>query len=268
MTTDQSLMDLGAHCSVCRQLDFLPFTCPHCQLTLCAAHQKVDAHHCDHNPFTQERPLSPPTNLPSTKTLFPDRSRHKEALDAEMARLQANPKPTSLATTKSSAMDWVRKRLAKAQPMFTGTGRAGVKVGTAGASVSTAKALTALRRDAKGDSRVVPADRIHVWALFVSDVELDALAETLPVWISKKWPVGRALDVLAAALRVKNVNNVAEAQAQRLGICRLLRKGEKPGGTGSTPDELMAVNTSGRCEKEFREGDTVYLVRGNAQTLS
>ena len=39
----------GAHCSVpdCKQQDFLPFTCDHCERKFCLAHRTYEAHDCE-----------------------------------------------------------------------------------------------------------------------------------------------------------------------------------------------------------------------------
>lgn len=41
--------DLGKHCdeSICKQLDFLPFTCEHCKGTFCKDHREVKNHSCN-----------------------------------------------------------------------------------------------------------------------------------------------------------------------------------------------------------------------------
>lgn len=39
-----SLLSIGKACSICSTVDFLPFNCPHCSLTLCRAH--VQIHQC------------------------------------------------------------------------------------------------------------------------------------------------------------------------------------------------------------------------------
>ncbi|ODQ79211.1 hypothetical protein BABINDRAFT_26961, partial [Babjeviella inositovora NRRL Y-12698] len=267
---DQSIMDIGKHCQYCNQLDFLPFTCPHCKLTLCLDHQKVDAHKCAENPFEKTRSVSPVSHLPSSKTLFPDRSKHKEQLDKEIAYLQANPKPTSLATSNSTPLQRVRKFLSKSKDKstFKGTGIFGIKLGKAKPETTpiavypSTKEVLVLRREAKGDAKVLAADRVYVWAVFVPDAGSEAVRETIPLWISKKWPVGRALDALAALLKIRNVNNSVTDKLQRLTICRQARKGEKRIIDVDDDGELVEVSTSGRCEREFKDGDTLYVVRG------
>mmetsp|Transcript_25932 Transcript_25932/g.42570 ORF Transcript_25932/g.42570 Transcript_25932/m.42570 type:complete len:158 (-) Transcript_25932:149-622(-) len=40
------LPDLGKHCELCRQLDFLPFECEGCSKLYCVEHRTRDAHKC------------------------------------------------------------------------------------------------------------------------------------------------------------------------------------------------------------------------------
>ena len=46
------LPTLGAQCGLpsCRQLDFLPIACPHCERTFCREHVGLDAHGCEKRP--------------------------------------------------------------------------------------------------------------------------------------------------------------------------------------------------------------------------
>ena len=39
-------MDIGNHCNLCRQIDFLPHTCSMCNKTFCSDHLAYSAHLC------------------------------------------------------------------------------------------------------------------------------------------------------------------------------------------------------------------------------
>lgn len=62
-----SLLDIGKACNVCSTVDFLPFTCPYCSLTLCRAH--VHSHQCQAGPgtaattTTEQNPTAGPSSF-------------------------------------------------------------------------------------------------------------------------------------------------------------------------------------------------------------
>ncbi|XP_037091048.1 AN1-type zinc finger protein 1-like [Pollicipes pollicipes] len=59
------LPELGRHCGLaaCRQLDFLPLVCAHCQVTFCRHHVAADVHSCDKAPQPAEADLTASTRV-------------------------------------------------------------------------------------------------------------------------------------------------------------------------------------------------------------
>lgn len=248
-----TIMDIGTHCAYCRQLDFLPFVCDGCNQEFCASHRTKLEHHC--KALLAENLASPtPEPVRVAKTgqiaaLFPDRDRDR----AKLERLLESPKPAStIKETQFRVGDVAAQTpnaFEKLKALFGAT-----KGGKSSQKTSTLRtaAVLQLRKTAVGDARVKPVDRVHLWCSYVDvssgKVPGGADSSRRGVWVSKQWPVGRAVDELAVTLRLKNVNNSSSDSLQRLAM---YMKGQEP----------VRVAASERCSR-FKEGDTVYLVRG------
>lgn len=50
------LLNIGRHCANpdCKQLDYLPLKCQHCQNYYCAEHSKPKQHSCPNQPSTED----------------------------------------------------------------------------------------------------------------------------------------------------------------------------------------------------------------------
>jgi predicted nucleic acid binding AN1-type Zn finger protein len=115
-------------------------------------------------------------------------------------------------------------------------------------AAAKAVALTAIRKNAKGDAKIPVEKRIYL------HVEAEAATTTskLPrgdFFYHRDWSVGRMLDEAARGLQVQNVNNRGVGEEQRLRVFhveggRLLEFGEKVGegvGMGNTVVLLRGV---------------------------
>ncbi|KPV73355.1 uncharacterized protein RHOBADRAFT_45930, partial [Rhodotorula graminis WP1] len=83
-------LDIGRHCSdaSCRQLDFLPFSCPSCGLPFCFEHWKPDGgHHCaSYDPALADNRI-PSCPLCSTPISFPPGTDPNGPMDAHLSSL-------------------------------------------------------------------------------------------------------------------------------------------------------------------------------------
>jgi hypothetical protein len=106
-----------------------------------------------------------------------------------------------------------------------------------------------LRAAATGDKKVPVADRVYFVAAFPRERPLDPR----PVFLSRRWTVGRAIDHLATVARAVNENNRVGGRA-RLDIYV---------GDATT---ALPVNTELQLllGAEFAEGDTIRLEREDA----
>lgn len=178
-----SLMDIGSHCEVCLQVDFLPFTCSKCNKTLCAEHREI--HEC-----TKIEPEPLPTIKPKRQ---PERTVASGRVTAPVKMHTPTPDPAAVASAskKQSALAKLRAAL-------------GVKSTSAAKSQKTAKSssLTLLKSQAKGDPAVSQENRLYVYVERPEQEYVDPITgskqtrapQTAPAYFDKTRPVGFALD--------------------------------------------------------------------------
>jgi hypothetical protein len=171
------------------------------------------------------------SHLPSSKTLFPDRSGFKVELKT------TDTVPTSI----EQRMKNNNSGLLKLKKLFE-------KRPKSSASKKIVE-ISQLKSKAKGDPKVPQSERIYVWLQVLDTKSKYEKEERHPVYISRGWPLGRALDSIATLLKVQNVNNKTQDEGLKLHLYR------------QEGDEFVKMSTSERCNV-MKDGYTVFLVRG------
>lgn len=258
--TEQGILNLGKNCAFCDQLDFLPFTCQYCKKVFCSNHRTEVAHKC---PATTNNSVKAnyrtPKNGPSAASLFPNRDADRERVNT---LLEQSPGPS---TRKSVALLRLKKFLNISPHSRSSSSK--TSIGSifgssklrqlAVASKSKTSDILLLKKSAKGDLKVTVPDRIYLWCLYISgdtDVtKIDFEKNQKPVFVSNKWPVGRALDLMADTLAISNFNNSTRDSENRLNIFKV-----KDG----VPE---LVEPSERTISTFKTGETIYLVKGSIE---
>lgn len=234
--------DAGRHCTVCQALDFLPFICRACDSPFCRDHAdraRVDGHACTAAGETEAGPsVTEPRSVSegSFKDLLPDRSG------------PVRPAPTAADTVreqkKQAGLALLRKNFpststsASASPAVSASAAASSPVPAAKPPTAAVRkvALMKLKRSAKpGDPRrtdkqVSASERRYLVAQDASS------GRTVDIWLPKvleaflnppraavltpsdvlslqDCPCGKALDLLADVLQIRNRNNDAAAPA-------------------------------------------------------
>lgn len=256
---DQGVMNIGQTCHKCQQVDFLPFYCEYCKETFCSSHRTPVLHLCTRIP-REKKPGSQKTSGPSAASLFPNREQDKLKLEQSLKSPKAsgnilghnNGRGNVMAKFAKFLSLQSTKRNAKKTSFFSTKARV----------PSRSVELANIRRAAKGDSKVSQEDRIYIYAIYINspsngdkseDIEfskLDVHEKRVPLWISKKWPVGRALDSIAERMGIQNTNNSSSDSAEKLYIFK------------SKDDKPLLMESSARCVAEVPQGETLYLVRG------
>ncbi|KAH3681870.1 hypothetical protein WICPIJ_007176 [Wickerhamomyces pijperi] len=257
------LMEIGEHCSFCGQIDFLPFKCS-CKQTFCLLHKNPESHQC---PTLKQQPSSASKSrdgttsnsfkdLPSSQSLFPDRSK---PIEIKFKTTETHPvtiQDSSSSKKSSSALEKLKR-------LFVSTNSQGKSKPKQTLNNSTKKliAVSKLKSSAKGDPKVPVTERIYITVQILKDDDKGSNSEASvmkhPLFVSRAWPVGRALDSIADILKVKNVNNRTTDTNEKLFLFKL--KGFKA--TTGEPD-LIKIETGERVIKALGDGDEVYLVRG------
>lgn len=269
----QGIIDIGKNCSMCNQLDFLPFVCEFCKHVYCSSHRTTESHHCTGAQDKKANPGSITYEGPSAASLFPDRKADKAKLESKLK----DPKPTTIlekhfrvgdvAANTPNAFSKLNRflklqRSKKSSSSSTIGKLFGKKSSSSSSSSSRVAEVAILRKTAKGDTKIPVGDRIYVWCLYInveesSDTEeqekfakINVEKDRKPVYISKNWPVGRALDSIADTLHIVNYNNSTTISKNRLNIFKL--HDEQP----------VLIEANKRAVSTFSNGDVLYLVKG------
>lgn len=269
-------MDIGKHCAFCRQIDFLPFVCEDCSKTFCANHRHREQHNCSGAKVEfQKRTPSPKSGGKTAAQLF------EEAKEPKRYE-QKNNNTTLGSVLKSDSLGGLAA-LEKVRRFVVQQGKSTKKKGTnikgfKGFFKSNATErivmVSKLKSEAKGDSKVPVSERVYCSVIVVPDGDQDYakyfgdkkhLASDFqkPFFMSRSWPVGRALDSFTTIYKIKNVNNKAVDHTQKLELFRLTRAEERAS-LKSEDDLVVPVAANGRVNKELKDGDTLYLIRGYA----
>jgi predicted nucleic acid binding AN1-type Zn finger protein len=240
MTSKTELMDIGEHCAFCGQIDFLPFKCS-CNQTFCKQHRFPEIHQCSsltRSKTLAEREQIRTDHLPPSQSLFPDRSNFK----VQLKTTEENP-TTIKGSIKPSA-------LKKLKNFFANNKKSIQKKPPQNATKKLIE-LSKLKSVAKGDEKVPATERIYIWVQVIDNEneKFDSIVKN-PVYVSRSWPMGRALDSIALSLALKNTNNRTTDESQKLNLFQ--QKG----------DEFSRLSPSSRCNT-LTNGDTVFIVRGS-----
>lgn len=243
-TGDTGIIDIGKNCSTCHRLDFLPFVCEYCKLTFCEDHRRLDSHQCKyqrrHN--NQGGQGGYRYTGPSAASLFPDNSQRKRQQELKFVASQL-PEPINASQSlPKSALQRFKWFIDKNLTLAT------LKL----KKDNSPMAVVAMKPKAQGDNKIAIGDRVYVWTVYV-DGDLNKLnVEKVKksVFVLKKWPIGRALDVIADIYSITNNNNATNDDSNRLNLFKL---------NDRTP---VVILPSDRCQK-LNNGDTLFLVKGS-----
>ena len=281
---DEGMLDIGKHCTICRELDFLPFVCLKCQKSFCSNHRnEYNLHPCmiklqQEKLDKQEREKADISKLPKSQSVFPDLNKiRKEAeikYQAEQNRkigqrlTNIKEDNNKLLTSVEVAMLRLKKLLGNTKSNNNSKSSSGMKLFSFGNNKSTNSTasrmieLNKLKRSAKGDSRIPINDRIYVWINYNSDDDTKFELKQ-GQFFSKRWPIGKMLDSSAELSKIKNVNNKEVDKSLKLAMFRRKRDDNSKNNDNNNEEEFIYIPTNGRVEKEIKDGDEIYILRGH-----
>ncbi|GAV50800.1 hypothetical protein ZYGR_0Z02230 [Zygosaccharomyces rouxii] len=249
MTRETGMLDVGTHCSFCRQLDFLPFHCKLCNLDFCENHRTKESHHCqwllDQEKNNHKVPSPPSRNNDEKffKSLLPEKGYIR--VQQQQQRSPHNPQSEPIKSRISQGTLDKLARFFKRSTVHKST--------TKKSSSNKLVQLTQLKKTAVGDQRIPVSNRIYIWCYVVHDEERDKDAKRESFYVNKIWPIGRVLDAIAQQFGVPNRNdNFKTKQEDKLSLYKIDQ------GTG----EMIQLDTSGRVANQISDLDTLYLIRG------
>lgn len=210
---DDDLLSIGQFCSMasCGQLDFLPVTCHHCQQVFCKLHSFVDAHGCtahvEHVPQNTVRTsiqcqfegcsAHELTEIvcPACRFNFCLKHRHQDDHHCKMI------------TVAEEKMKLTRQHIEQLQTKQKPKSR-GRKSQATAAKVMLMK----IKMKAEGNKSIPECERIYLQVA----LPLGSKDRFKPMFFSKKWSVGRVVDVVANKAGLINQNNLSASKKLRL----------------------------------------------------
>lgn len=236
----EGMLDIGKHCTICHQIDFLPYTCSKCANIYCQNHK---SQYVAHNCGKVDQVKVDVSHLPSSQSVFPDLSELRK-------QNPVGPKVISKIgsdAAKSSSNSWSpESTLGK---LISGLK---AKMGSSGSKKPIPKGVQMAQRNhliriAKGDSQIPKSDRIYIWCSTVLESNSGENAKE-GFFVSRQWSLGRTLDSLAQLKRVPNLNNVVNDQQERLFLLN---------------EQMEKFTLSNKAGTSLKTGDLVYLVKGS-----
>lgn len=234
--------DAGRHCTVCQALDFLPFICRACDSPFCRDHAdraRIDGHACAAETGSGASETTPhKVSEGSFKDLLPDRSGPVRPEPTPADTLREQKKQAGLALLHKNFPS-TSKSASASPPSPASASSSSVPAAKPASTAARKVALMKLKRSAKpGDPRrtdkQVPAPErryltvqeassgmtVDIWLSKVLGVlamsSTRSHTNTLSISVPQDCSCGKALDLLADALHIRNRNNDAATPASEV----------------------------------------------------
>jgi len=214
----------GIQCSIrnCKQLDFLPFTCNHCQIIFCKEHFPTVSHscskfndnivdstkitstfQCSQNDCTSRSPIE--MHCIKCKKHFCLLHRHHGCLEpTEIQKkidLQKWEKPTHQFSVAKSIVDKeVTSKLNKSKNVFTA-----MKV-----------QLIRLKGKSVGPTNIPINERCYFLVHLPKTSTVPLSNDSKGAFVSINWSIGKVIDSIANSLNIPNFNNQSNTKKLRI----------------------------------------------------
>lgn len=250
-TNSDGLLQVGEHCSLCSQLDFLPFVCDGCGKTFCEAHRKPAGHACV--PTGKDKKTVVTTTTPQvarkqasavtasagrrrggtgTAAAAPSQTAAQAKTQATaQSKAKAQSQAQAKATSNNAALEKLKNLWSGSKSSTTttstnstssGSGSGGVFAGwkkpSLASKASTAradhlKAIAEIKRTAKGDPKVPLMQRRYLYVQTTGTSTTTAAVKKAPLYFKKDTVTGKVLDKAADALNLNlKTANTTEAR--------------------------------------------------------
>ncbi|KAL5022860.1 hypothetical protein ScPMuIL_002015 [Solemya velum] len=209
---------IGKHCSIksCQRLDFLPFECDGCLNIYCADHKTKDSHDCTlvnidkPSEYSGTKGYGCSVDDCNGRELMPvicDKCHgnfclsHRHQVDHQCKELVVRETP-------NKAAEHVKKILASKSHSTTKNKLRSSKSNKTAEKV----ALMKLKMKAVGETGVPEDDKVFFLVLLPAEHKI----QSIPMYFSKTWTVGRAIDSIASRSKLHNPNNTGADKKLRL----------------------------------------------------
>jgi len=252
--------DIGQQCSLdtCKQLDFLPCECDLCGLVFCKDHAAYDAHSCLKYASAAEAHQQS-TCISTSYACSVSCCKRREFIEIKCdlcgncyclehrhyddhnctcvpgVQEEKLPKTTELVNKMLNSESCTPKQQSVA------------KLSAKSAATASKIALIKLKQKASGDRSVPDADRVF----FNVILPLGSHKKLMPMFFSRNWYVGKAIDKAASAASISNKNNIAGAQQ----LCMF----EATAGRICPSGDKISCLLNDSCDVNIYNGATVIL---------
>ena len=246
------MLDVGTHCSFCRELDFLIFHCSHCDGEFCSKHRSQESHLCvklkeavTSTNELRDQPKVKDNGGAYFQSLLPEKGHIRVQNDNDKSLTPSKcTQSFKNSTANKSALDKIINFFHKRKTPKK-------------ASSNKVILLAQMKKVSKGDSKIPVSNRIYIQC-FVIDNGEKSESEPKDIFINKVWSLGRTLDYLALQLNVPNVNNdFKSTDKERLLLYKKINKNI----------DVKDLDLSLRVTNEIKDLDILYLVRGEDTTI-
>lgn len=212
----KGILNIGAHCHYCEQIDFLPFKCDLCQFDYCQNHRVPEDHGCERpNPVSKSpSPAPAPPAQSQSKPPIPQRSGTKP--QPSQADNNKPKVPGDNAKAKSS-LDKLKSIFAQKKSNNTTTTTTTRKAPL----ITKHQKLTQLKKQAVGDPANVPEqNRLYITLKRPESQYTDSITNTTQtrpeqvktIFVDKNIVIGMLIDKACRQLDVTNKNNTSTAK--------------------------------------------------------
>ncbi|XP_015585546.1 AN1-type zinc finger protein 1 [Cephus cinctus] len=215
---------VGIRCSVngCKQLDFLPFTCLHCQAIFCKKHFNVTSHACskfiDNVVSTKENSASyccsqdsceqtSPVEMNCVKCRLHFCLAHRYHGCLEISEEQ---KAKELEKWQKPKQEFVQAKATVDQQITNSLKKA------KNTSMANKVQLMRLKGQALGPTSIPSTERRYFLIYPPITNSAKTIGKPKAAFVCVRWSLGRAIDGLASILGIPNTNNVASAKKLKL----------------------------------------------------
>ncbi|KAL0269894.1 UNVERIFIED_CONTAM: hypothetical protein PYX00_007476 [Menopon gallinae] len=216
--------DLGKNCAwpPCKELDFLPLTCVHCNSVFCKNHINTDKHECpkagcentDHAPIQTFICMYDECKSSSAVEMICPKCKNHFCLEHRYHNC-FNPSETDI-QAKKLIWDAAKQQYTQSINEVNKIVNEGLKKSMQNPKKQEAAQkinLMRLKTKAQGPNNVPTASRVYFSIIIMKDAD-NQLCKS--IFTNKDWSVGRVIDSISELCNVVNKNNVANAKKLRL----------------------------------------------------
>lgn len=263
MTREEGMLDVGKHCHLCNQLDFLPFICSFCHHQFCLEHRNQKAHYCTE---LNDNIISIDNN---NQTITENNEKFFKTLLPEKANIRILNQNNDYNINNSSKKDeksmkeYLNRSAKERLIRFINS----IKSSSGQKAISNSKLrisnIEKLKKNSIGLKSISNDKRLYINCFNVtnSDEDQTSSSNPTPVFVDRTWINGKIIDYLSNQLNVKNKNlSIDTDNDEKLYL--YIKKDSKTNNNNNENDNWLLLQNNKKISLSVKNGDELYLVRG------